>query len=110
MVRKSRRFAVTQAALAKQKKKRGSLSQRQIELSTPAPQLSPSEGADTNEETQSAAAGDTPPLPDPAGEGVLEAVPATPWRYAYVLSDIKRIGVLSSVILALLVGLSFFLG
>ncbi|MCH9035736.1 MAG: hypothetical protein IH860_00265 [Chloroflexi bacterium] len=102
MVRKSRRFAVRQAALARQKKKRGSLSQRQIELSTPAPQLSPSEEVDTNEET--------PPLPDPAGEGVLEAVPATPWRYAYVLSDIKRIGVLSSVILALLVGLSFFLG
>jgi hypothetical protein len=102
MVRKSRRFAVRQAALARQKKKRGSLSQRQRELSTPAPQSSAPEGVDT--------IGETPPLPDPAGEGVLEAVPATPWRYAYVLSDIKRIGVIASAILGLLVGLSFFLG
>ena len=110
MVRKSRRFAVTQAALARQKKKTGSLSQRQRELSTPAPQSSVPEGADTIDETPTTAQGETPPLPEAAGEGALEAVPATPWRYAYVLSDIKRIGVIASVILALLVGLSFFLG
>ena len=110
MVRKSRRFAVRQAALVRQKKKRGSLSQRQRELSTPAPQSSAPEGVDTIEETPTTAQGETPPLPDPAGEGVLEAVPATPWRYAYVLSDIKRIGVIAAAILGLLVGLSFFLG
>ena len=110
MVRKSRRFAVRQAALARQKKKTGSLSQRQRELSTPTPQSSVPEGADTIDETPTTAQGETSPLLDPAGEGALEAVPATPWRYAYVLSDIKRIGVIASVILALLVGLSFFLG
>ena len=110
MVRKSRRFDVRQAALARQKKQHVPLSQRPIELFAPTPQSSAPEGADTIEETPTTAQGETPSLPDATGEGVLEAVPATPWRYAYVLSDIKRIGVIASAILALLVGLSFFLG
>ena len=110
MVRKFRHFAIRQAALARQKKRRGTLSQRQKELSTPTPQSSRPEGADTVEETPSAAQGETPPLPDPAGESVLEAAPDTPWRYTYVLADIKRIGVIASAIIGLLVGLSFFLG
>ena len=110
MVRKSRRFAVRQAALARQKKKRGSLSQRQRELSTATPQSSQPEGADTIGEVPSDSQGETSPLPDPAGEGILEALPDTPWKYTYVLSDIKRIGVIASAILGLLVGLSFFLG
>ncbi|MEE9247754.1 MAG: hypothetical protein V3U79_03545 [Dehalococcoidia bacterium] len=110
MVRKFRHFAIRQAALTRQKKRRGSLSQRQRELSTPTPQSSQAEGADTIEETKPAAQGETSPLPEPAGEDALEAAPTTPWRYTYVLADIKRIGVLASAILGLLVVMSFFLG
>ena len=110
MVRKSRRFAVRQAALARQKKRRGSLSQRQRELSIPTPQASEPQGADTLEQTQSAIQGEATPLPDPAGESALESAPAAPWRYTYVIADIKKIGFMASVILVLLVGLSFFLG
>ena len=46
---------------------------------------------------------------DPSGQGVMEVVTDTPWRYAYVLSDIRKIGILSGGILTLIVALSFFL-
>ena len=108
MVKKSRRFAISQAALARRKKtKRPTLTDKQREIpgSTPA-----SAGTSVAaEQASSSGAGEAVVATDPSGQGAMEVVPNTPWRYAYVLSDIRRIGILAGAILTLIVALSFFL-
>ena len=110
MVKKSRRFAVRQSALAKRKKSRLGLSQRQRELSGVPTQPEPSEAADATDASLSSSDASVDQDILPVEEAAMQAVPAAPWRYNYVLSDIKRIGLIAAVVATLLVVLTFLLG
>ena len=122
MAKKSKKLAAQRSSSTKRKKGKGGLSQRQIELSgvgTPAavpeqtpeavePQAPGSE-AEATESAEVAATG-APPAAQPLPTQPKAAVAAEgPWRYGYVLSDMKRIGLMTSVVALLLVALTFIL-
>ena len=119
MVKKSKRFAARQSASTKRKKGKPSLSQRQIELSgvsaptpTPPPAADAADtGAPVLESTEAPETGSPSETPEQATQpGSQVAAPAAvgaPWRYGYVLTDVKRIG-LMTVVVALLLGVLTF--
>ena len=119
MAKKSKRFAARQSASTKRKKGKPSLSQRQIELSgvsAPTPTPPPAaDAADTEtpvlESTEAPESGSSSEAPEQAAQpGPQVAVPAAagaPWRYGYVLTDVKRIGLIT-VVVALLLGVLTF--
>ena len=121
MAKKSKRFAAKQSASTKRKKGKAGLSQRQIELSgVSAPTPTPPPATDvTDSEAPALESTDAPESGDPseAGEqaaqpGPQVAVPAAvgaPWRYGYVLTDIRRIGLITGVVALLLLVLTFIL-
>ena len=110
MARKSRRFAVSQAALSKRKKLRRSPAQRgEVESPPPGPQPTPVEEV-VEEPTLSSESSE--PEPQPLSEPVeqeSEELATSPWRYAYVLSDLRRIGVFAGAIFVFLGVMTFFL-
>ena len=119
MAKKSKRFAARQSASTKRKKGKPSLSQRQIELSgvsapTPTPPPAP-DAADTEapvlESTESPESGSssetTEQTAQPGPQVAAPAAAGAPWRYGYVLTDVKRIG-LMTVVVALLLGVLTF--
>lgn len=119
MAKKSKKLAAQRSSSTKRKKGKAGLSQRQIELSgvaapapTPAPIPEAVEGqatADDSGVTEGAAA-ETPPVAQPLPIPPKGAVAADgPWRYGYVLGDMKRIGLITSVVALLLVVLTFLL-
>lgn len=119
MAKKSKRLAAQRSSSTKRKKGKGGLSQRQIELSgvaAPAPTSSEEpeateSQASANEATVTEApAAETPPVAQPLPPRPQAAVAAEgPWRYGYVLGDMKRIGLITSVVALLLVVLTFIL-
>lgn len=121
MAKKSKKLAAQRSSSTKRKKGKGGLSQRQIELSgVAAPAPTPAEvtesgdaPAETSEEAAvEGAAAETPAVeqPIPAQPKVAVAAAASgPWRYGYVLSDLKRIGLITTVVALLLVALTFIL-
>lgn len=119
MAKKSKKLAAQRSSSTKRKKGKGGLSQRQIELSGVAPPASsPEEAAEAVESqapaneapvTESAPA-ETPPAEQPLPTQPKAAVAAEgPWRYGYVIGDMKRIGLMTSVVALLLVVLTFIL-
>ena len=121
MAKKSKRFAARQSASTKRKKGKPSLSQRQLELSgvssaTPTPPPA-ADATDTEAPVlESTAASDSgspsETVEQTAQPGPQVAVPAAaeaPWHYSYVLTDVRRIGLLSVVVVLLLGVLTFVL-
>ena len=121
MAKKSRRFAAKRSATTKRKKGKAGLSQRQIELSgvavpTPAPSTAAEASAVEPADQESASAPDSEapsdaaqqPLP-PEPAAAIPAAAGAPWRYAYVLTDVKRIGMFTAVVALLLLVLTFIL-
>jgi len=107
MAKKSKRFAVRQSALSKRKKSKAGLSQRQKELSGSLAGSDSSKfayGVNASTPTSSAKASDNPQA---LQENVINN---TPWRYSYVVSDIKRIGMITGIVAILLLVLTFLLG
>ena len=121
MAKKSKRFAARQSASTKRKKGKPSLSQRQIELSgVSAPTPTPPPVADsTGTDAPVLESTDAPESGSPseavertAQPGTQVVAPATagaPWRYGYVLTDVRRIGLITVVVALLLGVLTFFL-
>ena len=121
MAKKSKRFAARQSASTKRKKGKPSLSQRQIELSgVSAPTPTPPPAADsTGTDAPVLESTDAPESGSPseavertAQPGTQVVAPATagaPWRYGYVLTDVRRIGLITVVVALLLGVLTFFL-
>ncbi len=119
MAKKSKRLAAQRSASTKRKKGKGGLSQRQIELSgVAAPAPTPEQAPEAVESPDSAAdpaateaiAAEAPPVAQPLPTQPKAAVAAEgPWRYGYVLGDMKRIGLMTSVVAVLLVVLTFIL-
>jgi hypothetical protein len=121
MAKKSKRFAARQSASTKRKKGKPSLSQRQIELSgVSAPTPTPPPAADSTgtdapvlASTEAPESGSSSETPEQAAQpGPQVAVPAAagaPWRYGYVLTDVRRIGLITVVVALLLGVLTFFL-
>ena len=119
MAKKSKRFAAKQSSSTKRKKGKAGLSQRQIELSgvsaptpTPPPAAKAADtGAPVLDSTEAPETGSSSETPEQAAQpGPQVAVPAAagaPWRYGYVLTDVKRIG-LMTVVVALLLGVLTF--
>ena len=119
MAKKSKRFAAKQSSSTKRKKGKAGLSQRQIELSgvsaptpTPPPAADAADtGAPVLESTEAPESGSPSETPEQATQpGPQVAAPAAagaPWRYGYVLTDVKRIG-LMTVVVALLLGVLTF--
>ena len=119
MAKKSKKLAAQRSSSTKRKKGKGGLSQRQIELSgvgapAPAPEQTPEavepQAPGSEAEAAEAAAPGAPPAAQPLPTQPKAAVAAEgPWRYGYVLSDMKRIGLMTSVVALLLVALTFIL-
>ena len=119
MAKKSKKLAAQRSSSTKRKKGKGGLSQRQIELSgvaapAPAPEEAPeaveSQAVASESASTEAATPETPPAAQPLPVQPRAAVAAEgPWRYGYVLGDMKRIGLITSVVALLLVVLTFIL-
>ena len=119
MAKKSKKLAAQRSSSTKRKKSKSGLSQRQIELSgVAAPAPAPSEADEAVEdrvaasdgEVTEAATTEAPPAARPLPSQPKVAVAAEgPWRYGYVLGDLKRIGLMTSVVALLLVVLTFVL-
>ena len=121
MAKKSKRFAAKQSSSTKRKKGKAGLSQRQIELSgVSAPTPTPPPAADsTGTEAPVLASTDAPESGSPSEAVQQTAQPGTqvvapaaagaPWRYGYVLTDVRRIGLITVVVALLLGVLTFFL-
>ena len=111
-VRKSRRLAVRHAELSKRKKLRRKplLLKREGEgptTSTPPP--NPAEKASPPEASSPSSEATTPTsLPQTSRQEVV-TTPSSPWRYAYVLADLRKIGLISGGIFMLLGILTIFL-
>ena len=115
MAKKSKRLAAQRSSSTKRKKGKGGLSQRQIELSgvavpAPAPEaVEPQAPVDEAAAPEDAAV-ENPPVAQPLPAQPKAAVVAEgPWRYGYVLGDMKRIGLITTVVALLLVVLTFIL-
>ncbi len=119
MAKKSKRFAARQSASTKRKKGKPSLSQRQLELSgvspaTPTPPPA-ADATDTEapvlESTVAPESGSPSETAEqtaqPGPRAVVPAAAGVPWRYGYVLTDVRRIGLIS-VVVALLLGVLTF--
>ena len=119
MAKKSKRFAARQSASTKRKKGKPSLSQRQIELSgisapTPPPAADAADtGAPVLEATDAPESGSPSEAVErtaqPGTQVVAPATAGAPWRYGYVLTDVRRIGLITVVVALLLGVLTFFL-
>lgn len=120
MARKSKKLAAQRSSSTKRKKGKGGLSQRQIELSgvaapAPTPAQEPEGVGSQAPEGESAiaegAAVESPAAAEPIPVQPTSAISAEagPWRYGYVLTDLKRIGLISTVVALLLVVLTFIL-
>ena len=119
MAKKSKRFAARQSASTKRKKGKPSLSQRQLELSgvspatpTPPPAVDATDtGAPVLESTAAPESGSPSETAEqtaqPRPPVVAPAAAGAPWRYSYVLTDVRRIGLIS-VVVALLLGVLTF--
>ena len=110
MARKSRRFAISQAALSKRKKLRRSPAQRSEGESPPSsPEATPVEEVVEEPILSSESSEPEPqPLPEPVEQESEELV-TSPWRYAYVLADLRRIGVFAGAIFVFLGVMTIFL-
>ena len=107
MAKKSKRFAVRQSALTKRKKSKAGLSLRQKELSGSLIGSEPNRSTyEANASTQTYSADETNNL-QPPQENVFND---KPWRYSYVVTDIKRIGMITGIVAILLLVLTFLLG
>ena len=119
MAKKSKKLAAQRSSSTKRKKSKSGLSQRQIELSgVAAPAPAPSEAPEAVEAQPIAddsavpegTAAEAPPAAQPLPSPPKAAVAAEgPWRYGYVLGDMKRIGLMTSVVAVLLVVLTLIL-
>lgn len=117
MAKKSKKLAAQRSSSTKRKKGKGGLSQRQIELSgvaapapAPAPNEVESQPLDSEAEDDEGVVAEPQPIEQPlSAQPVAASASEGPWRYGYVLGEMKRIGILTTVVALLLVVLTFLL-